>query len=301
MKFSLRSLLPGVDHGWKSMYTVCALQTCQSTLLMRSIQSRVGINVGQLWYCSVDCFAVAARKRFSALAGASVLEMPHYPRLSIGLVMLSKGYLTDDQYRHAMAQSQLHGEELEAVLLRLGLASERQLAAARAAQWGYPVLGQDHVGLPVESDIPPTLLHNCSAVPLHCSIPAKRFLLGFVYRVEHGLLNSLEQITGFRAEPCFITPTEFKEQMGRLTTVPDCEEVVFDNPNSPVEMANVVAGFAVEVAAREASFAQCREYAWTRLLGKRRKIDVLFRVKNATETAKKRNFLVPQESMRSFG
>lgn len=64
MKFSLRSLLPGVDHGWKSMYTVCALQTCQSTLLMRSIQSRVGINVGQLWYCSVDCFAVAARKRF---------------------------------------------------------------------------------------------------------------------------------------------------------------------------------------------------------------------------------------------
>ena len=301
MKFSLGSVLPNVDRGWKSMYSVCALQTCRNTLLMRSIQSRVGIRVDQHWYCSVDCFATAARKRFSMLLGASILEMPHHPRMSIGLVMLSKGYLTDDQLRFAMADSRLHGEELEAVLVRLGLASERQLAAARAAQWGYPILGQDLMGQPVEADIPPALLHACTAVPLHCSMAAKRFLLGFVYRVEHSLLNSLEQITGFRAEPCFITATEFREQMGRLTTVPGCEEVVFEDPNSPVEMANMVAGFAVEVAAREANFAHCRDYAWTRLTGKRRKIDVLFRVKNATEAGRKRHYRMPMENIRSFG
>lgn len=268
---------------------------------MRSIQSRVGITVGQLWFCSVDCFATAARKRFSLLSGGSVVEMPHQPRLSIGLVMLSKGYLTDDQLRYAMAQSQLHGEELEVVLIRLGLATERQLAAARAAQWGYPILGQDRMGQPVESDIPPALLHACSAVPLHCSVAAKRFLLGFVYRVDHSLLNSLELVTGYRAEPCFITPTEFRAQMERLTTVPDCEEVVFEDANSPVQMANMVAGFAVEVAAREANFAHCRDFVWTRLSGKRRKIDVLFRVKNAVEAGRKRNFLVPEESIRYFG
>jgi len=268
---------------------------------MRSIQSRVGINVGQLWYCSVDCFAIATRKRFSMLSGASILEMPHHPRMSIGLVMLSKGYLTDEQLRHAMAESRLHGEELETVLVRLGLASERQLAVARAAQWGYPILGQDYIGLPVESDIPPALLHACTAVPLHCSLAARRYLLGFVYRVEHSLLNSVEQITGFRAEPCFITATEFREQMGRLTTVPECEEVVFEDPNSPVEMANRVAGFAVEVAARQADFTQCRDYSWTRLSGKRRMIDLLFRIKNATENGKQRNFLRTVESFRSFG
>jgi hypothetical protein len=301
MKLSLGSFLPTFDQGWKSMYTACGLQTCQNTLLMRSVQSRVGISVGQLWYCSVDCFATAARSRFSALSGGSILEMPHYPRLSIGLVMLSKGYLTDDQLRFAMAQSQLHGEELEAVLVRLGLASEKQLAAARAAQWGYPVLGQDYMGQPVEADIPPTLLHSCSAAPLHCSMTAKRFLLGFVYRVEHGLLNSLELVTGFRAEPCFITATEFSEQMARLTAVPDCEEVLFEDSNTPAQMAKTVAGFAVEIAAREAHFARCRDYVWTRLTGKRRKIDVLFRVRNASEAGKKRNFLVAEENIRSFG
>jgi hypothetical protein len=283
------------------MYSACALQTCQNTLLMRSIQSRVGISVGQLWYCSVDCFATAARRRFSMLPGGSILEMPHYPRLSIGLVLLSRGYLTDDQLRYARAQSQLCGEELETVLLRLGLATERQLAAARAAQWGYPVLGQDRLGQPVEADIPPALLHACSSVPLHCSITAKRFLMGFVYRVEHGLLNSLEQVTGFRAEPCFITPSEFREQMGRLTTVPGCEEVVFEDPDTPAQMAKMVAGFAVEISASEARFAQCREYAWTRLSGKKRKIDVLFRVKSASQTVKNRNFIVANENIRSFG
>jgi len=235
------------------------------------------------------------------LPGGSILEMPHYPRLSIGLVLLSRGYLTDDQLRYARAQSQLCGEELETVLLRLGLATERQLAAARAAQWGYPVLGQDRLGQPVEADIPPALLHACSSVPLHCSITAKRFLMGFVYRVEHGLLNSLEQVTGFRAEPCFITPSEFREQMGRLTTVPGCEEVVFEDPDTPAQMAKMVAGFAVEISASEARFAQCREYAWTRLSGKKRKIDVLFRVKSASQTVKNRNFIVANENIRSFG
>ena len=132
----------------------CGLQTCQNTLFMRSIQSRVGINVGETWYCSVDCFAVAAAQAFFRAGQHQSPGNAASPRLSIGLVMLSKGYLDDDQLRFAIAESQLHGEELEAVLIRLGLASERQLAAARAAQWGYPVLGRERIGQMIESDIP---------------------------------------------------------------------------------------------------------------------------------------------------
>jgi len=263
------------------MYAVCGLRTCRNTMLMRSVpQNRVGIRVGESWYCSVDCFVAASFNRFSTLSEERILEMPHNPRLSIGLVMLSKGYLTDDQLRYAVTESQLHGEELEATLFRLGLANEWQLAAARAAQWGCPVLGQDAISQPLEADIPTTLLRTCSAVPLHYSLTAKKLLLGFVYRVEHRLLDALEQVTGCRAEPCFITPTEFGEQMARLTAVPDCDEVVLEDPQTPKQMANTLGGFAVEVAAREASFAHCRNYIWTRLLGKRRKIDVLFRAQN---------------------
>jgi Type II secretion system (T2SS), protein E, N-terminal domain len=281
MRFSFESLLPSAHRGWKDMYAECGLPACRNTLFMRSVQSRVGISVGEKWYCSVDCFAVAAGTRIASLTGANVLEMPHSPRLSIGLVMLSKGYLTDAQLRLATSQSQLRGEELESVLLRLGLASERQLTVARAAQWGYPVLGQDYIGKPVESDIPSILLQSCSAVPLHCSTAAKRLLLGFVRRVDHSLLNSVEQVTGFRGEPCFIAPADFAEQMERLTAAPKLEQVVFEDTKTPAQMGKTIGGMAVDVGLREARFAHCRDYVWTRLLGKRQTIDVLFRIKGS--------------------
>ena len=261
------------------MYTPCGLLTCPNTLFMRSVQSRVGINVGETWYCWPDCLASAASMRFSALASTKILEMPHNPRLSIGLVMLSKGYLNDQQLRLAVAESQSRGEELEATLVRLGLASERQLTAARAAQWGYPVLGQERMGRIAESDIPFRLLQNCSAAPLHSSVAARRLLLGFVYRVDHGLLNALEEMTGFRAEPCFITPSEFAEQIQRLASVPAVEEVVFDDLKTPAQMGKTVGGFAVEVGAQDVRFTHCQDYAWTRLTGKRKTVDLLFRIK----------------------
>jgi hypothetical protein len=44
-------------------------------------------------------------------------------------------------------------------------------------------------------------------------------------------------------------------------------------------MGKTVGGFAVEVGAREARFAHCRDYAWARLSGKHRTVDVLFRIK----------------------
>jgi len=131
----------------------------------------------------------------------------------------------------------------------------------------------------VESDIPFKLLRSCSAAPLHSSAAAKRLLLGFVYRVDHGLLSALEEMTGFRAEPCFITPAEFAEQMQTLASVPAFEEVVFDDPKTPAQMGKTVGGFAVEVAALDVRFAHCGDYAWTRLSGKRKTVDLLFRIK----------------------
>ena len=285
MRVSFAVMLPTtVQRVWKDMYAPCALRTCRNKLFLRTVQSRVGINVGELWYCSPDCFAAAASMRIASLADSNVLVMPHSPRLSIGLVMLSKGILTDAQLRFATSQSQLHGEMLEVALLRLGLASERQLTAARAAQWGYPVLGQEHIGKAVESHVPSILLESCSAVPLHSSTATKRLLLGFVQRVDHSLLNAVEQVTGLRGEPCFITPKDLAERMELLTTVPRFEQVVIEDAKSPVQMGKTIGGLAVEVGLQEACFTHCCGYVWTRLAGKRQTLDVLFRVSEHRNT-----------------
>jgi hypothetical protein len=282
MKLSLKTLLPARDLGWNRVRAVCTLSTCHNKLLMKYVPgNRIGIFVGAAWYCSADCFAMASRSTLFSLSSETLIEMPRNPRLSLGLALLSKGYLDEDQLRFARTRSQREGQSLETTLVECGLTTDKQLAAARAAQWGYPVLGQDVVSQGVAIDLPPTLLRAFFAVPLHYSAKTRRLVLGFVYRVEHSLLQSIEQMTGLRPEPCFITRSEFEEQMQRLTAVPGYEEAVFEDPCTPAQMSRTLGSFAVEISAREAGFSKCNSWIWTRLVGKHSTADVVFGLKHA--------------------
>jgi hypothetical protein len=136
---------------------------------------------------------------------------------------------------------------------------------------------------------------------LHYSAAANRLILGFAHRVEHGFLVSLEAITGCRAEPCCITPTDYAEQMARLTKTPDHIEMNFEESLTPAQMANNLAGAAVEIAAREARFAHSRNLVWVRMAGKRRKVDVLFRGKIESGLEKTGNSVVLEDRIGSRG
>jgi hypothetical protein len=175
-----------------------------------------------------------------------------------------------------MDRSERRGEDLETALKKLGLATDKQLAGARGAQWGRPVLADECAAQPVVADIPRTFLREFQAVPLHYSLQSKRLVMGFVQKVEHSLLGSIEEMTGCRAEACLLTPAEYEAQMERVTFSPDYEEVVVEKPGTPAQMAKTLGGIAVEVTASAASFVQCRSWVWARVMGKRRTIDVLF-------------------------
>lgn len=281
MGLSVLSLMPAFDRAMQRMNAACDLHSCRHRKIVRSIPGgRQGVRVGERWYCSVDCFVQAARAPLFALSSRQVVEIPRSPRLSLGLALLKKGCLTPEQLQAATSQSELRIEGLEVTLMRLRLVTEKQLAAARSIQWGYPVLSFDHALQMVQTDMPQAILNACSAVPLHYSQAAKRIVVGFVHRVEHGLFESIEKVTGYRVEPCFITDTDRMEQLERLTRVPDYSEVLVDDPGSPEKMARTVGRMAVEVGAREAYFTQCKKHVWARVTGKRGTVDVVFRVKD---------------------
>jgi hypothetical protein len=287
MKSILKSILPPLDFGWNGVRARCGLTACHHKLLMRPTpQCRVGIRMGETWYCSVDCFVAAARVPLTALSAWRVVEMPRNPRLTLGLALLAKGYISEEQLRLATEYSQEWNESVEETLLRNGLVSERHIAAARAAQWGHPFLGQENDGKPVEADLPPTILRAFSAVPLHYAPSGKRMVLGFVERVHHSLLQAIEQVTGCRAEACFVTPADFADQMRRLTTPGTYEEVVLDEFLRPEQMARSLGGLALDAAAREATFTQCRGRIWARLKGKTRTIDALFPLQSPAPATK---------------
>lgn len=272
-----KTLLPPLDFGWNHVRATCALAECHNKLLVRpSPRSRTGIQLGRLWYCSPDCFATGARVSLAALSFGTVLEMPPVPRLSLGLAMLSRGFLTEEQLRTASACADRSGQPLETALLTLGLATEKQIAAARATQWGYPWLAVEPSAQSIQAALSKTLLEACHAAPIHVSPDGRRIVLGFVHRVDHGLLDAVERITGCRPEPCFITPSEFRSQLDRLTPPPDYRDAVPGDSETPAKMARTAGWFAVEMGAREARFAPCGPWIWARITGRRGMADVLF-------------------------
>lgn len=281
MRFGAASLLALVPERWRSMYDECGLSTCRNTVFLRNIQSRAGVTVGERWYCSVDCFVASMRKRYSALSATKVVDIRHVPRRSIGLLLLAKGVLTEDQLRIATAESKASGESLEHTLSRTGIPTDQQIATAKAAQWGCAVLGQDQPILDVQADIPRTLLRGCSAVPLHYSTSTKRLVVGFFQQIDHSFLASLEEVTGMRPEVCFITHSQFSEQLTRLSNTSRWEEVFLEDNCTPAQMANTTGRFAIKLGARDARFARCQNLLWTRLTGKRGVVDLLYRIRNA--------------------
>jgi len=282
MEIALKSFFPAIDRSWKSMRSTCDNPACHNTQLMRTIPGgRSGIQAGEFWYCSVDCFALGSRTVLTELSRTRFAEDQRDPRMSLGLILVSRGQLSPDQLRFAQSQAELNHDNLENMLLRLEFVNQKQLAAARAAQWGYPLLTSDRIGHAVKSDIPEILLREFSAAPLEFSIKARRILIGFVFRVEHSLLESIEKITGFRAVPCFISATEYEEQMERVITAPNYESAFIQDFGSPDKMARTLGHFAVEIGVREAIFSPCKNFVWSRLTGKRGKIDVVFQFEAA--------------------
>ena len=251
--------------------------------------SRDGIRIGQSWYCSEECFSAVARATVSELASLTTVDTPSNPRLSLGLVLVAKGYLTAEQIRTATNRSRWLREDLDTTLLRMRLVSERQLAAARSAQWGLPVLFREHIHNEVQTDIPRSMLTAFSAVPLHYSASAKRVLLGFASRVDHSFLEAIERVTGCRTLSCFITATDFAQQMEKITGFPDHTEVLINEPDTPGEMAATICRSAARIAATEAEFAHCRGHIWARLVGEQGKVDVICRLRNAGKASSTQN------------
>ena len=276
----IKSLRPRL----KKLRADCGLETCHNRWFATDLPTTLpGIRVGDEWFCSADCFAATAKMRIEKLAGVRVIRKQHRPRLSVELTLISKGYLTGDQLRFARTEARRRREDPEAALLRLGLVTEKQLAAARAAQWGCPALGPDHVALPLQADLPTLLLLEYSAVPLHYSPAQKRLLLGFVHRVHHDLLQSIEAVTGCRPEPCFITRDEFEAQMEQLRDAPSYTQESPRHLRSAAQMARALGGHALDLAAQAASFTLCGSYIWVRIAGRRGTRDILFPVGNARE------------------
>jgi hypothetical protein len=259
-------------------------RTCQRSLVLRQSSSRkAGIRMRGAWYCSSACFISGAEQELSELLKSGVEQSNHVSRMPLGLILMSKGLLTCAQLREVTDEQKELGGEIGDLLVQRGSVSERQVAAVRATQWGCPVFAMPKHTLRTIIHVPVTLIRLYSAVPLHYVAATKLLLVGFVHGIEYSLLYAIEQMTGCKTQPCFVTPSDFVAQLQRQVEematgdVASPNEVEVDTAHTGAEMATILCSYGVDLEADEVLLGKCKEYLWARFLCGARSVDLLFK------------------------
>ena len=278
MKLSLPISTPAWVAGLKVITSRCEI--CRRSLALRHLSTRkAGIRMHDSWYCSSRCFTSAAEQQVSRLLQLRTEQAAQ--RMPLGLNLISHGLLTIEQLKKATDEQKENGGEIGELLVRQGAVSEKQVTAIRAAEWGCPVFAVPKHVTRITVNIPSALMRIYSMTPVHYVAATNLLLVGFVHSIEYGLLYAIEQITGSKTKPCFVTPSDFqiqmlhqeKEQGGNAPA----KEAKVKSVQTPAEIARLLCASSLEVEADEAFIERCKEYLWARLKSRTKAVDLLFK------------------------
>lgn len=250
---------------WRNFKEQCGREGCHSSVLRHPLGARkAGIRLGKDWFCSEECFAQGVEAHIQHLQETALKQLTRREsRLPLGLLLLSQGCISSAQLQLALERQREGGGALGDILCELNFATEREVAAACATQWGCPVFTPKSTLCEVQAHVPRALMELYSMAPVHYSVAVNKLLIGFVYRIEHDVLHTIEAITSCITVPCFITARECRETIRGLAS--SGNDVVFERVASVPQMANIVQSYAFQIGAEEARLGICRDYVWARL------------------------------------
>src|SRR5262245_54370228 len=134
-------------------------------------------------------------------------------RKKLGECLIQAGLITEDDLQAALAEHKRTGERLGAVLVRLNLASERQLAKALAYQLGFPYLNlAEHppdasVVTLIPKDV--ALKRSCIAIRLEKNL----LTVAMADPLLFSLVQDLEFQTGYRIKQVVSTRADILESI----------------------------------------------------------------------------------------
>ncbi len=267
---------------WPSWVPNCANLTCRRSRVWQTIWGRrEGVSVSEDWFCSADCFEEAVEVKFAQLLSTRVrLEETRRARMPLGLLLVSRGAITEEQLRTAVDRQRELGVNIGQAIQLLGFATQEQVTSAVAAQWGCPVFTIKSKSLPTNVRIPRTLLELYGILPVHFAEAGRKLMMGCVRGVHHQVLHMIEQMTECSTTPCFIAARQFEMHLPSFLRSCDNQEVTFERTSSSLEMARIARNYLLQLGADQVRFGICRDYLWTRFSSRTKEFDVLFRQAN---------------------
>lgn len=262
---------------------LCTGPGCRRFTVTHRWLRRDGIFLRNQWLCSPLCFEGALAAMLETVDLGRRFTMPRLPRMPFRLILLQRELVSELELQLALEHSEDTGRPVGNVLVELGFATAEQVASARAAENGCAFYALSPSALPPEMRLPLPLSHACGAAAVHAT--SDRIMLGFVDRVDRGLAQLMEQVTGQRIECCFIMGEHYERQLA-FDALKSTEKPLLPlQPISRVAAAAQLGEQALRTGAEAVTVGRAGRRLWVRMTGDdRRVIDTVFELSEETST-----------------
>ena len=268
--------MPGTT-GWVSFFRnpreatapPCGDADCSSgRRLWRRFRWRHGtVRLHNSAYCAPSCFESAARQQFVRLCGIALPASPVRHRVPLGLLMISRGQLTNPQLRSALEAQRTGGRQrLGEWLEKLGFATEQQVTAALAQQWACPVLSPKASCDPhCLRLLPYPLLQAARILPVQFVTATRTFHLAFCDGIDYVALYAIEQMLDCRTQPCLATRSTVTQNLQPLEHQRRPGDMLFEGWLEPSDLARITCGYVLKLGAEAVRLVGCGSFIWARL------------------------------------
>lgn len=253
------------------------------------------IRLEQSWYCAPQCFERATEQRFLQLCASPAPRPPVRHRIPLGLLMLSRGQLTNHQLRSALEAQRSNGRErIGQWLEKLGFATEQQITAALGLQWACPVLASASVSDAAARMLPFPLLEQFRMLPVQFVASRRLFHLAFCEGVDYAALYAVEQMLDCRTQACLVSRSVMDQELAQIGQDRRPADFRFESWRDVADMARITCGYVLELGAESVRIVGCGEYIWARLEAGPDQANLLFR--RTAPVADPQRFPLPQQS-----
>jgi len=259
----------------------CGLISCSGpqTFWQRLRRRRTGTLLQGVFYCQPECLETALTAQLSRLHVLAPAVLPPN-RIPLGLLMVARGKLTYLEVLAALeAQRRAHRGKIGDWIEKLGFATEQDVTAALALQWGCPVASSsDPSAIETAGRIPLALLEAFHMLPLHFAASTNTLYLAFGERVDHAALYAIEKILDCRTQPCVAPRKTVARHLEHLRQQPRSSDVEFGPMNDFSEMSRISSSYIARLCPDAVRLCRVGGFIWLRLKIRTSTTNLLFRL-----------------------
>ncbi len=256
----------------------CALVSCPGTkpFWQRLLRRSAGIFLHGQFYCRPQCLETALMGQISRLRALNPSAQPPN-RIPLGLLMVARGKITHLEVRAALeAQRRANYGSIGDWIEKLGFASEQDVTAALALQWGCPVASSfDHSIVDSPGNIPLRILEAFQMIPFNYAASTSTLYLAFGARVDHAALYAIERILDCRTQPCVAPSKSVARQLEQLRQLARPNDVEFATRDLG-EMARITSSYVARLNPEDVRLSRVGRFIWLRLKARSALTNVLF-------------------------